>query len=494
MKSAKEMDGATICVQPGTTTELRSTTTSALNKMKFTPILIEDLSELQGAFLSGRCDAYSTDASALATFRFSQGPKAQDSCCCPEIISKEPLGVMVRKGDDKWFDLVRWTFIAMITAEEKGITSQNVDSFMDSKDPDIRRLLGLEGDMGKALGLDNKWAYNVIKQVGNSARCGTAISRRWACSAASTSSGRRAGCNTRRRSADVATQRHGRGEGRRSRPGRGGTRACPVLPPTRAWSERAPRRRRPLRLSWSDPVFARIVWQVVIVGFVGADRLVSGRQYRPEPGGPAHRHRLRPSCSASPASRSVNRRSHYNPAVDTYGTALIIGILNTLRVAAVGIVLATILGTLIGIGRLSGNWLLAKLTAFYVETLRDIPLLLQLFFWYSILQTLPPPRQAWHIGSAVFLSNRGAKVAELDRGSPHIPGHLPPSSWASSAHCLEPRRALATEATGVRPSGLAGGAAADDRSAGRRLGAARRAARVRLCRRCAASTSRAAAR
>ncbi|HYZ24255.1 MAG TPA: amino acid ABC transporter substrate-binding protein [Rhodopila sp.] len=167
VKSAKEMDGATICVQPGTSTELAINDYFRLNKMKFTPILIQDLSEIQGAFLSGRCDAYSTDASALATFRFSQGPKADDLVLLPEIISKEPLGAMVRKGDDKWFDIVRWTFIAMITAEEKGITRANVDSFMNSTDPDVRRLLGLEGDMGKALALDNKWAYNVIKAVGN---------------------------------------------------------------------------------------------------------------------------------------------------------------------------------------------------------------------------------------------------------------------------------------------------------------------------------------
>jgi general L-amino acid transport system substrate-binding protein len=167
VKSAKEMDGATICVQPGTSTELAINDFYRVNNMKFTPILIQDLSEIQGAFLSGRCDAYSTDASALATFRFSQGPKAEDLVLLPDIISKEPLGVMVRKGDDKWFDLVRWTFIAMITAEEKGITSQNVDTFANSTDPDIRRLLGMEGDMGKALGVDNKWAYNVIKQVGN---------------------------------------------------------------------------------------------------------------------------------------------------------------------------------------------------------------------------------------------------------------------------------------------------------------------------------------
>jgi general L-amino acid transport system substrate-binding protein len=167
VKSAKEMDGATICVQPGTSTELAINDYFRLNKMKFTPILIQDQSEIQGAFLSGRCDGYSTDASALATFRFSQGPKADDLTLLPDIISKEPLGVMVRKGDDKWFDVVRWTFIAMIMAEEKGINSANIDTFMTSTDPDIRRLLGLEGDMGKALGLDNKWAYNVVKQVGN---------------------------------------------------------------------------------------------------------------------------------------------------------------------------------------------------------------------------------------------------------------------------------------------------------------------------------------
>ena len=154
-------------MQPGTSTELAISDYYRLNNMKFTPILIQDLAEIQGAFLSGRCDAYSTDASALATFRFSQGPKAADLMLLPDIISKEPLGVMVRKGDDKWFDVVRWTFGALITAEEKGIDSKNIDTFLTSKDPEIRRLLGLEGDLGKALGLDPKWAYNVIKQVGN---------------------------------------------------------------------------------------------------------------------------------------------------------------------------------------------------------------------------------------------------------------------------------------------------------------------------------------
>lgn len=166
VKSAKELDGATICVQPGTSTELAINDYFRINNLKFTPILIEALAEIQSAFTSGRCDVYSTDSSSLATFRATQTNK-DDYVLLPEIISKEPLGYVVRKGDDKWFDIVRWTYFAQLTAEENGITSKNIDSFLTSTSPDIRRLLGLEGDMGKALGVDNKWAYNLIKQVGN---------------------------------------------------------------------------------------------------------------------------------------------------------------------------------------------------------------------------------------------------------------------------------------------------------------------------------------
>jgi len=167
VKTAKEMDGATICVQPGTSTELAIADYYRLNNMKWTPILIAEVSEIQAAFISGRCDAYSTDASALATFRATQGDKKDDYILLPDIISKEPLGAMVRKGDDKWFDLVRWTFIAQLIAEENGITSKNIDSFAETKVPEIRRLLGLEGEMGKALGVDAKFAANIIRQVGN---------------------------------------------------------------------------------------------------------------------------------------------------------------------------------------------------------------------------------------------------------------------------------------------------------------------------------------
>jgi general L-amino acid transport system substrate-binding protein len=163
----KGLDGATICVQPGTSTELAIADYFRGNNLKFTPIEIENLQQIQQAFLSGRCDAYSTDSSALAGFRFTQGDKASDFVLLPTIISKEPLAPVVRKGDDKWFDIVSWVEYAQMTGEEDGVNAKNIDTFATTTNPDIRRLIGLDGDLGKALGLDNKWAYNVIKQVGN---------------------------------------------------------------------------------------------------------------------------------------------------------------------------------------------------------------------------------------------------------------------------------------------------------------------------------------
>jgi general L-amino acid transport system substrate-binding protein len=167
VKVAKEMDGATICVQPGTSTELAIADFYRLNNIKWTPILIQDLAEIRSAFLAGRCDAYSSDVSSLASFRFTQGEKKDDFVLLPDVISKEPLGPVVRKGDDKFFDLVRWTMFVLVTAEELGVTQANVDSHANSTNPDIRRLLGLEGELGKALGVDNKFGVNIIKAVGN---------------------------------------------------------------------------------------------------------------------------------------------------------------------------------------------------------------------------------------------------------------------------------------------------------------------------------------
>ncbi|MBX6368226.1 MAG: amino acid ABC transporter substrate-binding protein [Rhodospirillales bacterium] len=167
VKSAKELNGATVCVQPGTTTELNLADFFRANKMQFKPVVIEKLDEVESAFFSGRCDAYTTDASGLAATRVSKAPNPDDYVILPEIISKEPLAPAVRHGDDEWFDIVKWTVYALIEAEEKGVTSKNVDEMLKSDDPNVKRLLGVTPGMGKSLGLDEKWAYNAIKQVGN---------------------------------------------------------------------------------------------------------------------------------------------------------------------------------------------------------------------------------------------------------------------------------------------------------------------------------------
>ncbi|TCZ59939.1 amino acid ABC transporter substrate-binding protein [Roseicella aquatilis] len=165
--SARQLDGATVCVQPGTTTELNLADYFRANRMRMTPVVIEQPEEIRQAFRSGRCDAYTNDASSLASFRAAEGKDGEQYILLPEIISKEPLGAVVRKGDWRFFDVARWSHFAMVTAEELGITSKNIDSFMSSANPDVQRLLGRSGEFGKAMGLDNDWAVRIIRQVGN---------------------------------------------------------------------------------------------------------------------------------------------------------------------------------------------------------------------------------------------------------------------------------------------------------------------------------------
>jgi general L-amino acid transport system substrate-binding protein len=167
VKSAKQLAGATVCVQSGTTTELNLADFFRANNLRFTPVVYEKLDEAVGAYLSGRCDAYTTDISGLASTRASQGNAANDHVILPEVISKEPLGPSVRQGDPKWADVVRWTFNAMVEAEEYGVTSQNIDQQLTSTNPNIQRLVGATGGFGQMLGLSDKWSYNVIKLVGN---------------------------------------------------------------------------------------------------------------------------------------------------------------------------------------------------------------------------------------------------------------------------------------------------------------------------------------
>ncbi len=166
--SARQLDGATICVQPGTTTELNLTDYFRTHNMRFTPVVIEQAEEVRAAFVAGRCDAYTNDASSLASFRATRTTDANDFVLLPEIISKEPLGPAVRKGDQRFFDIVRWSLYAQIAAEELGVTSANVEEMArTSTNPDVQRLLGRTGDLGKALGIDNDWAVRIIRQVGN---------------------------------------------------------------------------------------------------------------------------------------------------------------------------------------------------------------------------------------------------------------------------------------------------------------------------------------
>ena len=166
VKSAKGLDGATVCVLPGTTTELNLADYFRANNMKMKPVVIENTAELAKAFFAGRCDVLTSDASQLAGHR-SVAPNPDDYVLLPEIISKEPLAPAVRHGDNQWKDIVNYSVLAMINAEEMGITSKNVDKMLKSKDPKIQRFLGVSPGNGKALGLDEKFAYNIIKQVGN---------------------------------------------------------------------------------------------------------------------------------------------------------------------------------------------------------------------------------------------------------------------------------------------------------------------------------------
>lgn len=167
VKSALELDGAAVCIQSGTTSELNLADYFTENNMKFQPVVFDTHDGTAKAFDTGRCDVLTSDQSQLYGLR-THLTKPEDAVVLPEVISKEPLGPVVRQGDDAWFNIVKWSLNAMIEAEEMGLTQANVDEMKkNSKNPGVRRLLGLEGIAGKGLGLNDDWAYQIIKQVGN---------------------------------------------------------------------------------------------------------------------------------------------------------------------------------------------------------------------------------------------------------------------------------------------------------------------------------------
>lgn len=166
IKSALDLSGAAICIESGTTTELNAADYFAANQMEFNSVVFVDQDEVVKAYEDGRCDVYTTDSSALAAER-SKFSNPKDHIILPEIISKEPLGPVVRQGDDNWFNINRWTYFALLEAEELGVTQANVDEMLGSDNPKIKRLLGVEGDFGTPLGLTKDWAYQIIKLIGN---------------------------------------------------------------------------------------------------------------------------------------------------------------------------------------------------------------------------------------------------------------------------------------------------------------------------------------
>jgi general L-amino acid transport system substrate-binding protein len=164
--SAKELEGASVCTQTGTTTELNLADYFRANEMTYEVVAFEGSDETLQAYEAGRCDVFTTDASGLYAERLKFA-NPDDHIILPEIISKEPLGPVVRQGDDQWFNVVKWTGFALLEAEEYGVTQANVEEMKSSDNPNIRRLLGSEGSYGSAIGLDNDWAAKAIAAVGN---------------------------------------------------------------------------------------------------------------------------------------------------------------------------------------------------------------------------------------------------------------------------------------------------------------------------------------
>ena len=166
VKTALELDGASVCTNTGTTTELNIADYFRANGMEYELVAFEKSDEVNQAYQAGRCDVYTTDQSGLYAERLKWA-KPDEHVVLPEVISKEPLGPMTRHGDNKWNDIVRWTLNAMINAEELGVSSGNADQMKTANNPAVLRLLGVEGSFGESLGLSNDWAYNIVKQVGN---------------------------------------------------------------------------------------------------------------------------------------------------------------------------------------------------------------------------------------------------------------------------------------------------------------------------------------
>ncbi len=312
----------------------------------------------------------------------------------PEVISKEPLGPMVRHGDDQWFDIVKWTLFAMVSAEELGVTQKNVDEMAKSDKPEMKRVFGTDGNLGEQLGLTKDWlcadreGRRQLRRSPSSATSAPAPSS--ALPAASTRSGTRAVSSTRRRSAD-----------RR----RGGA-AAMAIEPRKPPSQLLPKLQRALggRAGWSGFVLQLLF--VAALAWISYEIVANARANLQ-----AQRITAGFGFLANNAGFDVSQSLIPYSGSDPYTRVFLVGLLNTLLVSVIGIFFATLIGFIVALGRLSPNWLLSRISGGYVELIRNLPVLFQILFWYlAVLAALPNPRQSISVFDSFFLSNRGLVI------------------------------------------------------------------------------------
>ncbi len=391
VNSALELNSASVCVQTGTTTEQNLADYFKGNNMKYEVIAFGTADETVKAYESGRCDVFTTDVSGLYAERLKLANPA-DHVVLPEVISKEPLGPMVRHGDDQWFDLVKWVLFAMIDAEELGVTQKNVDEMAKSDKPELKRALGTDGNLGEQLGLTKDWMIRIVKAVGNYGEDVRSQCRRR--------------FETRNRPRTQPALEQGRNSIRTADPLIAAVPAAMTIEPRKPPSQFVIKLQRALggQAGWGGFVLqllfvAALAWiSYEIVSNASenlkAQRITAGFGFL-----------------ANTAGFDVSQNLIPYSGSDTYTRVFFVGLLNTLLVSLIGVFFATLIGFLVALGRLSPNWLLARISGGYVELVRNLPLLFQILFWYlAVLAALPNPRQSISLFGSFFLSNRGLVI------------------------------------------------------------------------------------
>ena len=392
VNSALELNSASVCVQTGTTTEQNLADYFKGNNMKYEVIAFGTADETVKAYESGRCDVFTSDVSQLYAERLKLANPA-DHVVLPEVISKEPLGPMVRHGDDQWFDVVKWTLFAMVGAEELGVTQKNVDEMAKSDKPELKRAVRHRRQSRRTARPDQGLAV-ADREGGRQLRRVLRAQRRLRLQA-------------RHRPRPQQPLEQGRYPVRAADPLiAGGGAAAMAIEPRQPPSQLLPKLQRALggRAGWSGFVLqllfvaalAWICYEIVANARANlqAQRITAGFGFL-----------------ANTAGFDVSQNLIPYSGSDTYTRVFLVGLLNTLLVSVIGIFFATLIGFIVALGRLSPNWLLSRISGGYVELIRNLPVLFQILFWYlAVLAALPNPRQSISIFDSFFLSNRGLVI------------------------------------------------------------------------------------